>query len=247
MKSPPNEILNKAFLHLHHILHNNMQCNNAYYMTQIIWAMWNKKVNMYYRHMVYHHRGLRVCIAHNQLRHERHIYWKIILLKNRSKNFLKSNLNLAPISMKAKLNMNIDANFVIFEFCCCLSGKFIRRRDMSRSSSEIFRIFHLSELNLNLHSSDCRASTIIPNDNKVEPISWEQKIVNLLFSICVGAWVGGHYMRLENGSQIIRVSHTHQVTRFYYKSTKSAIKNFPTLGKNAPAESVTTPFENILA
>ena len=34
----------------------------------------------------------------------------------------KSNLNLAPISIKARLNINIETNFVIFEFCCCLWG-----------------------------------------------------------------------------------------------------------------------------
>ena len=75
---------------------------------------------MYYRYMVYHHHGLRVCTGHNQQGHERHIYWKLILsvfilLKYRRKNVLKSNLNLAPISIKAKLNINIDANFVFFE------------------------------------------------------------------------------------------------------------------------------------
>ena len=140
--------------------------------------------------MVYHHRGLRVCTGHNQQGHERHIYWKLILsvfilLKYCSKkNWKKSNLNLAPISIKAKLNINIDANFVFFESCCCLLGKFIR--------------------------SD---------------------------------------LRLENVSQTnYRVSHSHRGTRFvlHFKSKKSAMKNFPTLGKKAPAESVTRLFENIL-
>ena len=101
------------------------------------------KISMYYRHMVYHHRGLRVCTAHNRLGHERHIYWKFIysvfiLLKYRSLYWKKTNLNLAPISIKAKLNINIDANFVIFEFCCCLSGKFVRSSDMSRLNYGIF-------------------------------------------------------------------------------------------------------------
>jgi len=39
--------------------------------------------------------------------------------------FWRSNLNLVPISIKAKLNMNIEPNFFIFEFCCCLLGKLV--------------------------------------------------------------------------------------------------------------------------
>ena len=41
-----------------------------------------------------------------------------------------------------------------------------------------------------LNSSDCRASKIIWNDTKVEPISWEPKRENLISNFCVGVWVG---------------------------------------------------------
>ena len=46
--------------------------------------------------------------------------------------------------------------------------------------------------NLNLKSSDGGASKIMSNDAKLEPISLELNIENLLLSICVGVWVGGH-------------------------------------------------------
>merc|ERR1711990_1084816 len=44
-----------------------------------------------------------------------------------------------------------------------------------------FRIFEPSEWNLNLNSSDCRASKIIYSDTKLEPISWELNLKNRLF------------------------------------------------------------------
>ena len=39
--------------------------------------------------------------------------------------------------------------------------------------------------------SDCRASKIIWNDTKLEPVSWVLNIENHLFSIYVGVWVRG--------------------------------------------------------
>ena len=64
----------------------------------------------------------------------------------------------------------------------------IRRKAqlMSRLNTGNFRIFEPSEWNLNLNSSDCRASKIIYNDTKLEPISWELNLKNPLFNFCVG-------------------------------------------------------------
>ena len=63
---------------------------------------------------------------------------------------------------------------------------------MNRLNSGIFRIFELREWNLNLNSSDCRASKIIYNDTKLEPIPWEQTRENSLLNFCVGVSVRGH-------------------------------------------------------
>ena len=49
-----------------------------------------------------------------------------------------------------------------------------------------------SEWKSNLNSSDGRASKIIWNHTKLEPISWELNAGNPLLIICVGVWVGGH-------------------------------------------------------
>ena len=64
---------------------------------------------------------------------------------------------------------------------------------MNRLNSGIFGIFKLSAFKLNLKSSDCRASKIIQNDTKLEPIPWELNMENQLFGFCVGVWVGGHH------------------------------------------------------
>ena len=53
-------------------------------------------------------------------------------------------------------------------------------------------IFERSEQNLNLNASDCRASKIIRNDIKLEPISWKMIFGNPIFNFCVGVGVGGH-------------------------------------------------------
>ena len=63
---------------------------------------------------------------------------------------------------------------------------------MHRLNSGIFRIFESSTWNLNPNSSDCRASKIISNDIKLEPIFWELNLKNQLFNFCVGIWVGDH-------------------------------------------------------
>ena len=49
----------------------------------------------------------------------------------------------------------------------------------------------MSEWQANLNISDYRASKIIWNDTKPEPISWDMNIGNLIFYVCVGFWVGG--------------------------------------------------------
>ena len=59
-------------------------------------------------------------------------------------------------------------------------------------NSQIFRIFELSIRNLNLNSSDCRASKIISNDIKLEPTALELNLKNQLFNFCLGVRVGGH-------------------------------------------------------
>ena len=65
------------------------------------------------------------------------------------------------------------------------------KSSMTTLNSEIFRIFELSEWNINLNSSKCRALKIISNDTKLEPISWELNYENPLFNFCVGVWVRG--------------------------------------------------------
>ena len=59
-------------------------------------------------------------------------------------------------------------------------------------NSGIFWIFDPREWNLNLNSSDSRASKIIWNDTKPEPMSRELNIENQILNFCVGVWVGGH-------------------------------------------------------
>ena len=61
-----------------------------------------------------------------------------------------------------------------------------------RLNSGNFRIFEPSEWNFNLNSSNYRASKIIYNDIKLDPISWELNLINPLFNFCLTVWVGGH-------------------------------------------------------
>ena len=63
---------------------------------------------------------------------------------------------------------------------------------INRLNSGIFMIFEPSERNLNLNASDRRASKIISNDTKLEPISWELVFGNPIFNFCEGVGVGGH-------------------------------------------------------
>ena len=66
-------------------------------------------------------------------------------------------------------------------------------------------IFELSLRNLNLNSSDCRASKIISNDTKLEEIPWELNVENPLFNFCVGVWDGGNPG--ANFSDISKIPH----------------------------------------
>ena len=59
-----------------------------------------------------------------------------------------------------------------------------------RLNSGIFMIFEPSERNLNLNASVSRASKIIPDDSKLEPISWELVFGNPVFNFCLGVGVG---------------------------------------------------------
>ena len=63
---------------------------------------------------------------------------------------------------------------------------------MIRLNSGTFWSFDLSKWKSNRTCSDCRASKIIANDTKPEPISLELNIENRIFNFCVGVWVGGH-------------------------------------------------------
>jgi len=65
-------------------------------------------------------------------------------------------------------------------------------RLIPRLNFENFGIFELSVWNLNLNSSNCRASKIISNDAKLAPMSWQLSIENLLSYFCVGVWVDRH-------------------------------------------------------
>ena len=71
-----------------------------------------------------------------------------------------------------------------------------------RLNSWIFRIFKLSELNLNLNSPDCKASNILFNDILLEPISWELNVRNHFLNFCVGVRVGGHDVTNFTGVKI---------------------------------------------
>ena len=63
---------------------------------------------------------------------------------------------------------------------------------MYRLNSGIFSIFNLRAWNLDLTSSDCRASEIISNDTEPDAISWESRRENSIFNFRVGKTVCGH-------------------------------------------------------
>ena len=63
---------------------------------------------------------------------------------------------------------------------------------ITRLNSGIIKIFDPKKWNLNMDSPDCRASKIIENGIQLGPISWELKIENTLFIICVGVCVGSN-------------------------------------------------------
>ena len=86
---------------------------------------------------------------------------------------------------------------------------------IGRLNSGIFRIFKLSVWNWNLNNPDYRASKIISNDTKLEPISWELNLKSLLFNFCVGVWVGGHRAnfsyRSKDALENFKSFHTHGI------------------------------------
>ena len=63
---------------------------------------------------------------------------------------------------------------------------------MVRLNSGIYRIFNLRVWNLDLTSSDCRASEIIWNDTEPDAVSWESRRENSIFNFRVGKTVCGH-------------------------------------------------------
>ena len=64
--------------------------------------------------------------------------------------------------------------------------------DIGRLNSGIFSIFNLRVWNLDLTSSDCRASEIIWNDTEPDAISWESRRENSIFNFRVGKTMCGH-------------------------------------------------------
>ena len=92
--------------------------------------------------------------------------------------------------------------------------------------SGIFRIFELSEWKLNLNSSDFRASKIIRNDTKVEPIFWEPKRENPLNEFCVGVRVGGHPLKnFSHRSNDARIDHLiFKCVQFWLKSDQKCAR-----------------------
>ena len=56
----------------------------------------------------------------------------------------------------------------------------------NRLNPEIFRVFELSEGNLYLNSSNCKASKIMEIESKLEQISWELNVENSFINFCVG-------------------------------------------------------------
>jgi len=88
--------------------------------------------------------------------------------------------------------MNVDIRSTFKNVWRERSMTYQRINTMTRLNSGNFRIFQPCEWNLNLNSSDCRASKIIYNDIKLEPISWELNLKNPVLNTCVGVSVGGH-------------------------------------------------------
>ena len=68
-----------------------------------------------------------------------------------------------------------------------------KSKTIDRLNSGNFWIFEHSEWNLNLECSDYRASNIIFDDAKLEPISSELNVEIPLLSICVDVWLGEHH------------------------------------------------------
>ena len=68
----------------------------------------------------------------------------------------------------------------------CSKGHLRSKAHGSRSNSGIFGTFELSAWNIYLNSSGCRASKIVKNDTKFEPISWKFNSEIPILNFCVG-------------------------------------------------------------
>ena len=114
--------------------------------------------------------------------------FNILVFKVIVKNVLKNHFLRMKISFFYELRFFKNCALPAQNFIARFFELKIRRKAqlMSRLNSGNFRIFEPSEWNLNLNSSDCRASKIIYNDTKLEPISWELNLKNPLFNFCVG-------------------------------------------------------------
>ena len=86
----------------------------------------------------------------------------------------------------------LSMNFYFFITCTCrifktrFVFKLIARLNSGILGSLSFRVFVLSEWNINLTTWDSRASKFISNDTKIEIISWELSIENQIYYFCVG-------------------------------------------------------------
>ena len=93
------------------------------------------------------------------------------------------------------------------------------------------KIFELSECKLNLNLSDCRASKIIWNDTKVDPISWEPSEENPL-KFCVGISVGGHPHEIRKDFDISRIRMIYWISSKFSKPKKSLTENLSFWGSS---------------
>ena len=102
-------------------------------------------------------------------------------------SFLRSELN-----WKCKLSTWLLRYTVRWKYCLVqASSRYLVGRwiSLGRLNSGIFMIFEPWKRNLNLNAWDCRASKIIRNDSKLEPISWERRKSNFqVLRGCLGRW-----------------------------------------------------------
>ena len=100
---------------------------------------------------------------------------------------------------------------ILFTFVTCYTVTWtykvviFSRGIISRLNSGIFKIPELSEWNLDLNSSGCRASKITSNDTVLKPIFWDLNIENPFLNLCVGVWVGGHWRSQNLSRNFLRI------------------------------------------